>query len=103
MSVSQSNSTHTTENPLVDDDDGRGVQVGKHVDLHTGGSVYAGCREQYRNDDNQQPVMKRKIDDFVEHGGNGLMVVGMSVRDRSRCRSHFYLYGATCNNPFAGL
>lgn len=47
--------------------------------------------------------MKRKIDDFVEHGGNGLMVVRMSVRNRSRCRSHFYLYGAACNDPFAGL
>ena len=47
--------------------------------------------------------MKGEIDYLVEHGGDGLVVMGMSVGNGARGGSHLHLHGTAGDDPFAGL
>ena len=47
----------------------RSVEVGKDVDFHLPRRVGTRAGKEYRQNDNQQPVVQRIVYNFVEHGG----------------------------------
>ena len=70
------------------DDHGGGVQVGKHIDFRVESLVQSAHQQQHRGDQDEQPVLQRKMDDFVQHvflllliNGNGC---GQGWRSRPR-------------------
>ncbi len=66
------------------DDDRGGVQIGKYIHLHVERGVQATHKEQYGPNDDEQTVRQREFYNLVKHDGELLMVVGVSLGNRSR-------------------